>query len=183
MSDENKYFWYAIRVVSGCEKKIIDLIYQNADKAGLSGQIERIVVPVEKKLSSPKSGKRVEIEVPICSGYILANIILSDELIETIRRVQGVLCFMGDDGKPVVIPDNEIDKMQFAMGGSFEHIGDIGYTIGEHIYIKDGMFEGLNGVIEDVIEGEKKLKVGVSIFGKFTPVELYIYQVEKINIE
>jgi transcription termination/antitermination protein NusG len=175
--------WYVLRVVSGKEKKVKEYLDIEVRRSDWGNVITQIFLPVEK-VYKVQAGKKVMREKNFYPGYVMIEAIdgkMTDEVIQSIRNVSGVIHFLGKD-KPIALRKAEVNKML----GKVDEMSDNGLTmsepfiVGETIKIIDGPFNDFNGIIEEVIEDKKKLKVTVKIFGRATPVELNFMQVEKI---
>lgn len=176
--------WYVLRVVSGKEKKVKEYLDIEVRRGDWGNAITQIFLPVEK-VYKVQAGKKVMREKNFYPGYVMIEAIdgkMTDELIQAIRTVSGVIHFLGKE-KPIALRKTEVNKML----GKVDELSDQGMTmsepfiVGETIKIIDGPFNDFNGVIEEVIEDKKKLKVTVKIFGRATPVELNFMQVEKLS--
>ncbi len=175
--------WYVLRVVSGKERKVKEYLDIEVRRSDWGNVIFQIFLPVEK-VYKVQAGKKVMREKNFYPGYIMIEALegrMTDEVIQAIRNVSGVIHFLGKE-KPIALRKSEVNKML----GKVDEISDQGltmsepYIVGETIKIIDGPFNDFNGVIEEVLEDKKKLKVTVKIFGRATPVELNFMQVEKI---
>ncbi|WP_126246847.1 transcription termination/antitermination protein NusG [Chitinophaga rhizosphaerae] len=176
--------WYVLRVVSGKEKKVKEYLDIEIRRSDWANVITQVFLPVEK-VYKVQAGKKVMREKNFYPGYVMIEAIegkMNDEVIQAIRNVSGVIHFLGKE-KPIALRKSEVNKML----GKVDEISDQGLTmsepfiVGETIKIIDGPFNDFNGVIEEVLEEKKKLKVTVKIFGRATPVELNFMQVEKIS--
>ncbi|MGE7776814.1 MULTISPECIES: transcription termination/antitermination protein NusG [Chitinophaga] len=176
--------WYVLRVVSGKEKKVKEYLDIEIRRSDWANVITQVFLPVEK-VYKVQAGKKVMREKNFYPGYVMIEAIegkMNDEVIQAIRNVSGVIHFLGKE-KPIALRKSEVNKML----GKVDEISDQGLTmsepfiVGETIKIIDGPFNDFNGVIEEVLEDKKKLKVTVKIFGRATPVELNFMQVEKIS--
>lgn len=180
MADEKK--WYVLRVISGKERKTKEYIDLEVNRSKWNDVISQVLVPMEK-VYKIRNGKKVVQERNIYPGYILLEADdkkFTGEMQQTIRSVSGVINFLGDD-KPQVMRQAEVNRIL----GKVDEMAGVGETavepflIGETVKIVDGPFNDFNGVIEEVNEEKKKIKVTVKIFGRKTPVELNYVQVEK----
>lgn len=176
--------WYVLRVVSGKEKKVKEYLDADIKRSGWGSIVTQIFVPMEK-VYKVQSGKKVMRERNFYPGYIMIEAHegkLTNEIIAHINNTTNVIHFLGKEN-PVALRKSEVNKML----GKVDEMADQGvtisepYIVGETIKIIDGPFNDFNGVIEDVNEEKKKLKVTVKIFGRATPVELNYMQVERIN--
>ena len=176
--------WYVLRVVSGKEKKVKEYLDIEVRRSDWGTVITQVFLPVEK-VYKVQAGKKVMREKNFYPGYVMIEALdgkMTDEVIQSIRNISGVIHFLGKE-KPIALRKAEVNKML----GKVDELSDNGLTmsepfiVGETIKIIDGPFNDFNGVIEEVIEDKKKLKVTVKIFGRATPVELNFMQVEKIS--
>jgi transcription termination/antitermination protein NusG len=179
---ENK--WFVLRVLSGKERKIKEYLDIEIRRSGWGNTITQIMCPVEK-VFKVVAGKKVMREKILYSGYILMEATtarLSDDMIQTIKNVSGVIHFLGKD-HPDALRRSEVNK----MFGKMDELADGGvmmsdpFIVGESVKIIDGPFNDFNGTIEEVNDEKKKMKVVVKIFGRATPVELSYMQVEKVS--
>lgn len=176
--------WYVLRVISGKEKKVKEYLDKEVKISGWQDSILQILCPVEK-VFKVQSGKKVLREKILFPGYLMLEAVtgkLTDEMIQTIKNVTGVIHFLGKD-QPTALRKTEVNK----MFGKMDEVSEQGigfaepYIIGETVKIIDGPFNDFNGTIEEVNEEKKKIKVVVKIFGRATPVELSYMQVEKVS--
>ncbi|MDP3961583.1 MAG: transcription termination/antitermination factor NusG [Rhodobacteraceae bacterium CG2_30_10_405] len=171
--------WYSVSVLSNFEKKIAEQIKTAAADAGLTDEIEEVLVPTEEVIEV-RRGKKVTSERRFMPGYVLVRMEMSNRaqhLITSINRVTG---FLGAQGKPQPMRDAEVNAILNRVEEGIEAPRNlIRFEIGEMVQVSDGPFEGFSGMVEDVDEGHSRLKVTVSIFGRATPVELEFTQVKK----
>lgn len=181
MAEESK--WYALRVVSGKERKLKEYLDKEVSKSGWSDFVKQIVVPLEK-IYKIQNGKKVVKERNSYPGYILVEALpsrLSAEVIAGIRNLTGVIHFLGKE-HPTPLKEAEVNKIL----GRADELGEMSETlvepflVGEQVKIIDGPFNDFKGTIEEIDDNKKKLQVTVSIFGRKQPVELNFIQVEKI---
>lgn len=181
MNDEKK--WYVMRVISGKERKTKEYIDNEISRSGWNEIITQVLVPMEK-IYKVKNGKKVIKERTFFPGYVLMeadeNKVNSD-IFGAIKNVSGVIGFLGGT-KPQALRKPEVNRIL----GKVDEMAEAGETInepflvGENVKITDGPFNDFIGLIEEVNEEKKKLKVTVKIFGRKTPVELAFAQVEKV---
>ncbi len=174
------YKWYVVRVISGREAKIKDHIAAEIDKSGLKELVRQVIVPVEKVVQLRK-GKKIMREKNFYPGYVLVEAILDSEVEHVIKNVTGVFDFLGTKDTAIPLRQAEINRILGKMEDASEAGTqiEVPFFVGEPVTIIDGPFSGFNGVIEEINEEKKKLKVVVKIFGRRTPVELNYMQVEK----
>jgi transcriptional antiterminator NusG len=182
--------WYVLRVVSGKEKKVKEYLDKDVVRNGWEKVVKQIFLPVEK-VYKVVNGKKVMRERNFYPGYLMIEIAdqkLNDDMIQHISNLNNVMHFLtdgkGSKGNIISLRKAEVNKML----GKVDEMSDVGgitmsepFIVGETIKIIDGPFNDFNGVIEDVNDEKKKLKVQVKIFGRATPVELSYMQVEKIS--
>jgi transcriptional antiterminator NusG len=179
MSDINKK-WYVIRAVSGNEKKVKQYIESEINRLGLTDYVSQVLIPTEKVYQIRK-GKKISKERNYFPGYVLIEAQLTGEIPHIIKNVPGVLGFLGSQGEPVPLRQVEVNRIL----GKVDELAEQGeemtvpFMIGETVTVVDGPFNSFSGVIEEINEEKKKLKVMVKIFGRKTPVELSFMQVEK----
>ncbi len=172
--------WYVLHAYSGYEKKVAESIVEQSNKLGISQFIEEVSVPTQNVVEV-KRGTRVNTERKFFPGYILIKMILNDDTLHIIKNTPKLSGFLGTQGKPTPISNQEAKRISEQIIHSEEKPRpSIDYEIGEQIKVIDGPFASFNGHIEQVNEEKAKLKVAVSIFGRSTPVELEYTQVEKI---
>jgi len=173
--------WYSVSVLSNFEKKIAEQIRHDVAQAGLEEEIDEVLVPTEEVIEV-RRGKKVTTERRFMPGYVLVHMQMSDEgyhLINSINRVTG---FLGPQGKPMPMRDEEVNQiLNRVEEGAEQPRSLITYEVGENVNVTDGPFEGFSGNVEDVDEDNQRLKVTVSIFGRATPVELEYAQVSKAS--
>lgn len=174
--------WYVLRTIGGKEKKSKEYIEGEIASAGLQDYVAQVLIPTEK-VYQIRNGKKISKERNFFPGYILVEAALVGEVPHILRNVTNVIGFLGDTkgGEPVPMRQSEVNRIL----GKVDELSESGeeltipYVIGETIKVIDGPFNGFNGVIEEVNEEKKKLKVMVKIFGRKTPLELGFMQVEK----
>lgn len=181
MSEEKK--WYVMRVISGKERKIKEYIEHEVSRSKWSEIITQILVPMEK-IYKVKNGKKIIKERTFFPGYIMMEadeLKMTGDMFSTIKNVSGVIGFLGGQ-KPQALRKPEVNRIL----GKVDEMAEAGETInepflvGENVKITDGPFNDFIGIIEEVNEEKKKIKVNVKIFGRKTPVELNYAQVEKV---
>ncbi|MEO6456157.1 MAG: transcription termination/antitermination protein NusG [Ginsengibacter sp.] len=187
---EKETKWYVLRVVSGKERKTKEYLDKDIIRNGWDKIIRQVFLPVEK-VYKVLNGKKVMRERNFYPGYIMIEVAdgkLSDEIIQHLSNISNVMHFLtdgkGSKGNIICLRKAEVNKML----GKVDEMAETGgikmsepFIVGETIKIIDGPFNDFNGVIEEVNDEKKKLKVQVKIFGRATPVELNYMQVEKLG--
>lgn len=170
--------WYAIHTYAGYENAVARNLKQRIESLGMEDKIFAVIVPVEKKIKV-KGGKRVEVEEKIYPGYVLVDMIVTDDSWYVVRNTPRVTGFVGAGVTPVPLDKTEVDILFGRMGGdTVKH--KIEMEEGEAVIITDGPFKDLEGKVSEVDDERGKVKVLVSMFGRETPVELDFLQVRKI---
>ncbi|MCX6310477.1 MAG: transcription termination/antitermination protein NusG [Bacteroidetes bacterium] len=173
--------WFVLRVVNGKEKKIKQYIDSEISRLGMQDFVAQVLIPMEKVIQI-RGGKKVSKERNIFPGYIMLEGILVGEIPHMLKNITGVIGFLGSKtGDPVPLRQSEINRILGKvdeMAGAEETMLNT-FVVGETVKVIDGPFNTFSGVIEEINEEKKKLKVMVKIFGRKTPLELNYMQVEK----
>ncbi len=182
MADGSKK-WYVIRAISGKEKKVKEMIDLEVSRSKSMGSyISQILIPTEK-FYQIREGKKVSKERNFFPGYVLMEADLTGEIAHSIKNLPNVIGFLGAEkgGEPVPLRQSEVNRILGTVDvlAETEETNFNPYHVGEGVKVIDGPFNGFNGVIEEINEEKKKLKVMVKIFGRKTPLELSFMQVEK----
>ncbi|MCO5247598.1 MAG: transcription termination/antitermination protein NusG [Chitinophagales bacterium] len=180
MAEENN--WYVLRVISGKEKKLKDLLELEVSRSNTPDAVVQFLIPTEK-VYKLKNGKKVISERNLFPGYMLVEANpnkLNGDIISLIQTTNGVIHFLGKEN-PDPLSISEVNRIL----GKVDEMSEVGDTmsepflVGEDVKIIDGPFNDFLGKVEEVFEDKKKLRVTVKIFGRKTPVELNFIQVEK----
>ncbi len=172
--------WYIVHAYSNFEKKVAEAIREQAAQRGLADLIDDILVPTEKIVEA-RRGRKVETERKFFPGYVLVKMEMTDQAYHLIKNTPKVTGFLGQDNKPMPIPEAEAMRIaQQVQEGVDRPTTSVVFDIGEQVKVSDGPFASFNGIVEEVDKARQRLKVAVSIFGRATPVELEYGQVEKI---
>ena len=165
--------WYVAHTYSGYENKVKDTLEKAVENRNMQDIIQEVIVPMEEQIEI-KDGKRKATLKKVFPGYVLVKMILTEESWYVVRNVRGVTGFVGPDGKPVPLTDEEIRDM------GFEDIPvTIDYEVGDNVRIVSGPLESFVGVVEEINMEKSKVRVLVSMFGRETPVELEFSQIQK----
>ncbi|MEN9582193.1 MAG: transcription antitermination protein transcriptional antiterminator NusG [Candidatus Parcubacteria bacterium] len=170
--------WYAIHTYSGYENAVMRNLKQRIESLGMQDRIFGVIVPVEKKIKI-KAGKRVEQEEKVYPGYVLVDMIVTDDSWYVVRNTPRVTGFVGAGVNPVPLSPEEI-KVLFSRMDDTTVTHNIDLQVGETVMIADGPFKELEGKISAVDTDRGKVRVLVSMFGRETPVELDFLQVKKL---
>jgi len=171
--------WYIVQAYSGFEKKVADSIKDVMSKSSLETSLGEVLVPTHK-VTEVKKGKRTQKQKKYFPGYILVKLDLNKQIYHKIKNIQKVSGFLGPEGKPVPVSDNEVKKIMNQITETETNpSAGISFEIGEKVRVCDGPFASFSGLVEEIDEDKSRLKVSVSIFGRPTPVDLEYNQVEK----
>ena len=171
--------WYIVQAYSGFEKKVADSIKDVMIKASLETNLGEVLVPTHK-VTEVKKGKRTQKQKKYFPGYILVKLDLNKQIYHKIKNIQKVSGFLGPEGKPVPVSENEVKKIMNQITETETNpSAGISFEIGEKVRVCDGPFASFSGLVEEIDEDKSRLKVSVSIFGRPTPVDLEYNQVEK----
>ncbi len=173
--------WYVIRAISGKEKKVKQYIDMEIARLKLTEMVSQVLIPTEK-IYQIKNGKKISKERSYLPGYVLLEATLTGEIPHIIESIPGVINFLGPKGEaPAPLRLSEVNRILGKVDelADSPEIANIPYVVGETVKVIDGPFNSFSGVIEEVNEEKRKLKVIVKIFGRKTPLELSYMQVEK----
>jgi transcriptional antiterminator NusG len=170
--------WYVIHTYAGYENAVARNLRQRIESLNMQNKIFNVIVPTEKKIKV-KGGKRVEEEEKVYPGYILVDMIVTDDSWYVVRNTPRVTGFVGSGVYPVPINKQEMDVLLGRMEtDTVKH--NIDLEVDDHVLIVDGPFKDLEGKVNEVDENRGKVKVLVNMFGRETPVELDFLQIKKI---
>ncbi len=171
--------WYAVHTYSGYEEAVARYLKQRVESLGMEDKIFSVVVPKEKKIKI-KGGKRTAVEEKIYPGYVLVDMILTEDSWYVVRNTPRVTGFVGADStKPTPLSKEEIDSLLARSSGEGEQFA-IDLLVGDLVKITDGPFKEYEGKIAEIDREKGKIKVLVPIFGRDTAVELDSLQVKKV---
>ncbi len=171
MSDSAK--WYVIHTYSGYENAVKTSIEKFVTGRGMEDQILRMEIPMETVTEVTVSGATKEVERKVFPGYVLIKMIMTDETWHLVRNVRGVTGFVGSANKAIPLSEEEVLAM-----GMEKHEIVVRYSVGDHVRIMDGPLASFTGVVEEIEPEKNRVSVVVSMFGRETPVELELDQVE-----
>ena len=174
--------WYVLRAIGGKEKKAKEYIESEISRLNLEEYVSQVLIPTEK-VYQIRNGKKISKERNYFPGYILVEAILTGEIPHILRNIPNVIGFLGTQGTQIPIPlrETEVNRILGKVDEltASEEENTVPYFVGESVKVIDGPFNSFTGIIEEVNDEKKKLKVMVKIFGRKTPLELSFMQVEK----
>ena len=175
--------WYVVNTYSGHESKVQEKLLSRTQTMGFQDYIFRVIVPEETVTETLKDGSTKEKKKKMFPGYILVEMIMSDEAWYIVRNTPGVTGFIGSSGhkaKPTPLMPQEIDRILATMGMSRVNI-ESEMSVGSKVTIVDGPFKGMNGVVDSIDMENNRLNVLIDLFGQETPVEVELFQVNKLQ--
>jgi transcriptional antiterminator NusG len=170
--------WYVIHTYSGYEEQVAENLKQRIESLGMEDKIFQVLVPKEKQIEI-KNGRRKTVEKKIFPGYVLVEMIVTDDSWYVVRNTPNVTGFIGLGVRPTPMSKEEIDRIQKRMGVE-EPKFKIEYQPGDLVRISDGPLKGFEAKVTEIDEDKGKIKVLVSMFGRETPVSLDSLQVKKV---
>lgn len=173
MADESR--WYVVHTYSGYENKVASNLEKTVENRQLHDLIQEIRVPTET-VTEVKDGKQREVERKIFPGYVLVKMVMTDESWYIVRNIRGCTGFVGPSSKPIPLTDAEVARL-----GVESREVEVSYAIGDSVQIIDGPMEGFVGTVEKLDAEKNSVRVMVSMFGRETPVELELNQVEAVE--
>ncbi len=174
---EDDRAWYVVHCYSGYENKVRHNLEQRIESMGMKDRIFDVVVPTEEEIEV-KEGKRRTVERRVFPGYILVNMIMSEESWYVVRNTPGVTGFVGMGTQPTPLRPEEVAQIIKRMEAEAPHI-KVTFRSGERVRIVDGPFNDFRGTVAEIDMERAKVRVMVNFFGRETPVELDFLQVEK----
>ena len=175
--DEDGRAWYVVHCYSGYENKVRHNLEQRIETMGMKDKIFDVVVPTEEEIEV-KEGKRRTVERRVFPGYILVNMILTEESWYVVRNTPGVTGFVGMGNNPTPLRPEEVAQIIKRMEAEAPRI-KVTFKSGERVRIVDGPFNDFRGTVSEIDMERAKVRVMVNFFGRETPVELDFLQVEK----
>ena len=167
--------WYVVHTYSGYENTVKATIEKYVENRGLQDLIHEISIPLETVTEITDNGPK-EVERKVFPGYVLVKMVMTDETWHLVRNVRGVTGFLGSGNKPIPLSESDIA----ALGVEKREIV-VGYEVGDSVKITDGALESFLGTVEEIDLDRSKVRVVVSMFGRETPVELELDQVEPVK--
>ncbi len=167
--------WYVVHTFSGYENKVATNLEKIVENRHLQDWIREVRIPTEM-VSEVKDGVRKEVERKIFPGYVLVKMVMTDDSWFVVRNVRGCTGFVGPNGKPVPLTEQELANL-----GVEKKEVVVDYTVGDTVHITDGPLENFSGVVEEIDQEKNMVKVTISMFGRETSVELELDQVERMD--
>ncbi|UOQ44633.1 transcription termination/antitermination protein NusG [Halobacillus salinarum] len=174
--------WYVVHTYSGYENKVRANLEKRVESMGMEDKIFRVLVPEDEE-TEIKNGKRKIAKKKVFPGYVLAEMIMTDDSWYVVRNTPGVTGFVGSTGsgsKPIPLLPEEVDTVLKRMGMNEQPKTEVDFEVKESVKVVDGPFANFTGTIEHIDLDKQKVKVHVNMFGRETPVELDFSQIEKL---
>ena len=167
--------WYVIHTYSGYENAVKAAIEKSVVNRGMSDMVLKMEIPMETVTEITDNGPKT-VERKVFPGYVLVKMVMTDETWHLVRNIRGVTGFVGSANKAIPLTDDEIA----ALGVEKREVV-VSYNVGDNVKITDGALESFIGTVEEIDTERGKVRVVVSMFGRETPVELELDQVETLN--
>ncbi len=174
MDEQSK--WYVVHTFSGYENKVATNLEKIVENRHLQDWIQEVRIPTETVVELGKDGQRKEVERKIFPGYVLVKMVLTDDSWFVVRNVRGCTGFVGPNGKPVPLTEQEIA----ALGVEKKEIV-VNFQVGDTVKIIDGPLENFSGVVEEIDTDKNMVRVTISMFGRETSTEVELDQVEAME--
>ena len=173
MAEEAK--WYVVHTYSGYENAVAAAVMKAAENRKMTDLIKEVNIPMETVTEYTDAGEKT-VERKVFPGYVLIKMVMTDETWHLVRNVRGVTGFVGSANKAIPLTEEEVLAM-----GMEKHEIVVKYNVGDHVKIVDGPLASFTGVVEEIEPEKNRVSVMVSMFGRETPVELELDQVEVQN--
>ncbi len=173
--EEEKPYWYILHTYSGYEMMVKDSLQRLIENNNLKDQIFDVKIPMGQTIEE-KNGKRKVVERKLLPCYVFIKMIYSNQLWYWVTNTRGVTGFVGPQGRPIPMKEDEIRKMRLE-----EVVADADFVVGDKVNIDAGPLEGFDGVITELNDLSQKAKVNIQMFGRSTDVEVEYIQIKKIE--
>ena len=178
IKQEGRRGWYVIHTYAGYEDQVAESLKQRIESTGMHDFIYDVIVPTEKQIEI-KNGKRNTVEKKIFPGYVLVEMIVTDESWYVVRNTPNVTGFVGFGVKPTPMSEEEIARIKKRMSLA-EPKHKIEFALGDLVRINDGPLKGFEGKVSEIDEEKGKIKVSVNMFGRETPANIDFLQAKKV---
>lgn len=168
--------WYVAHTFSGYENKVANDLQTKVENQNLTDMIQEIVIPTETVVEIKEDGTKKEVERKIFPSYILVKMVMTDDTWYVVRNTRGCAGFVGPEGKPVALTEEEIKRL-----GVEKVTVEVAYEVGDLVNVIDGPLEGFSGTVETIDTANNSVQVIVSMFGRDTAVDFELDQLEKVS--
>ena len=172
---DNEARWYVVHTYSGYENKVASNLETTVENRNLGHLIQEIRVPTEK-VTEIKDNKSREVERKVFPGYVIVKMIMNDDSWYIVRNIRGCTGFVGPSSKPVPLTDEEVER----LGVEIKNV-EVDYNVGDSVRIIDGPFDDSVGIVDELNKEKNSVRVIIHMFGRETPVELDLHQVEPVE--
>lgn len=172
---DNEARWYVVHTYSGYENKVASNLETTVENRNLGHLIQEIRVPTEK-VTEIKDNKSREVERKVFPGYVIVKMIMNDDSWYVVRNIRGCTGFVGPSSKPVPLTDEEVER----LGVEIKNV-EVDYNVGDSVRIIDGPFDDSVGIVDELNKEKNSVRVIIHMFGRETPVELELHQVEPVE--
>ena len=172
---DNEARWYVVHTYSGYENKVASNLETTVENRNLGHLIQEIRVPTEK-VTEIKDNKSREVESKVFPGYVIVKMIMNDDSWYIVRNIRGCTGFVGPSSKPVPLTDEEVER----LGVEIKNV-EVDYNVGDSVRIIDGPFDDSVGIVDELNKEKNSVRVIIHMFGRETPVELELHQVEPVE--
>lgn len=172
---DNEARWYVVHTYSGYENKVASNLETTVENRNLGHLIQEIRVPTEK-VTEIKDNKSREVERKVFPGYVIVKMIMNDDSWYVVRNIRGCTGFVGPSSKPVPLTDEEVER----LGVEIKNV-EVNYNVGDSVRIIDGPFDDSIGIVDELNKEKNSVRVIIHMFGRETPVELELHQVEPVE--
>lgn len=172
---DNEARWYVVHTYSGYENKVASNLETTVENRNLGHLIQEIRVPTEK-VTEIKDNKSREVERKVFPGYVIVKMIMNDDSWYIVRNIRGCTGFVGPSSKPVPLTDEEVER----LGVEIKNV-EVDYNVGDSVRIIDGPFDDSVGIVDELNKEKNSVRVIIHMFGRETPVELELHQVELVE--
>lgn len=175
--------WYVVHTYSGYENRVKANLEKRVETMGMQDKIFRVIVPEHEEIDVKEDGKRKAVMRKVFPGYVLVEIIMTDDSWYVVRNTPGVTGFIGSSGggaKPTPLLPEEVERLLAQMGMTETTLGEIAFEVGELVEVLEGPFAHFQGKIEELDIEKGKVTVVVDMFGRETKMELDFTQIQKI---
>ena len=176
MADLGEAKWYVVHTYSGYENKVMTDLEKMVENRGMQDLIQDIKIPTEIITEIGANGKERQVERKIFPGYVMIKMIVTDDSWYVVRNTRGCTGFVGPASKPVPLTDKEVESL-----GVEKRSVEVKYAVGDSVRIIDGPLETFTGVVDEIDVNNNSVRVTISMFGRETPVELELNQIELIE--
>ena len=172
---DNEARWYVVHTYSGYENKVASNLETTVENRNLGHLIQEIRVPTEK-VTEIKDNKSREVERKVFPGYVIVKMVMNDDSWYIVRNIRGCTGFVGPSSKPVPLTDEEVER----LGVEIKNV-EVDYNVGDSVRIIDGPFDDSVGIVDELNKEKNSVRVIIHMFGRETPVELELHQVEPVE--